>query len=187
MYMIMSGLVELIASKPVEGPLLSHLGGSGDETLCIDLEDSFMLDCPILMPTAVLKDGKLHIDRAAAEDIKQQMSKLLMGRGQEYVTEVRGPGQVIGEVSFTKANQAVAQHQMSARAKEAVVVVELTESSLRASLKQVCAGRMASGCGMFVEAPMLSMFACLLSFLKACYHTLLPCRRVEQNWIVVTT
>eukprot|EP00955_Chlamydomonas_euryale_P079238 363269-Chlamydomonas_euryale.AAC.11 len=53
---------------------------------------------------------------------------MLLGRGEEYVVEVRGPGQVIGELSLDDTR--VTHYMCSARAKTDVVAVKLTEESL---------------------------------------------------------
>lgn len=68
-----------------------------------------------------------------AQELKRRMKSVLIGRQQDYVAEVKGPGQVIGEVSLEKD---VARHKCSARARDNVTVVKLTEESFLKALMQ---------------------------------------------------
>lgn len=67
-------------------------------------------------------DGKLHIDRQQAMEMRRRMAGSLLGENVlvEIVVEVKGPGSVIGEISMDTSTTAV--HRMSARAKGNVTV-----------------------------------------------------------------
>ncbi len=67
-------------------------------------------------------DGKLHIDRQQAMEMRRRMAGSLLGENVlvEIVVEVKGPGSVIGEISMDTSTNAV--HRMSARAKGNVTV-----------------------------------------------------------------
>jgi len=133
-FMIMSGVVEIVSKVPVGA--VSELDSMEDQSFSVDMDESFTLDCTGLAPPQVLplKDGKLHIDRIKAQELKKRMSMLLLGQGREYVVEVKGPGQVIGEVALDKA---AAAHKVSARAKDHVTAVKLTEENFVKALLQM--------------------------------------------------
>ena len=70
--------------------------------------------------------------------------KSLVATGGEYVSEVKGPGQVIGEVGLD--NSTTSTYKQSARARDNVVVVKLTEENYAKALlaaygiDKVCVG-----------------------------------------------
>ncbi|KAG1654806.1 hypothetical protein FOA52_009179 [Chlamydomonas sp. UWO 241] len=156
-YMIMSGVIEMIAThlpvmsterlvKAVSG--LPEPGtGDGDEVLTLELDESFILEFGMQLSSndweEQPRDGKLHITLEQTEALRQRMSDLIMGRGEEYVAEVRGPGQVIGEVGLDGTR--VAHHAWGARAKSEVFAVKLTEDNLLTALTQMCDPLLATG------------------------------------------
>jgi len=133
-FMIMSGVVEIV-TKLNNGVDTSAIDEMEEQSFSVDLDESFTLDCNQLVPAGLdVKDGKLHIDRQKAQELKKRMKNVLLGRQQDYVTEVKGPGQVIGEVSLD--NSEIARHKCSARARDTVTVVKLTEESFLKALMQ---------------------------------------------------
>ncbi|KAJ9518570.1 hypothetical protein QJQ45_018618 [Haematococcus lacustris] len=132
-YMIMAGVVEIITQLSTDVDT-SALDAMEEQSFSVDLDESFTLDCNNVPAGLNVKDGKVHIDKQKAQDLKARMKGLLMGRSEEYVTEVKGPGQVIGEVSGDTS--IVSKHRNSARARDTVVVVKMTEEAFMKALMQ---------------------------------------------------
>uniref|UniRef100_A0A7R9YVV4 cGMP-dependent protein kinase n=1 Tax=Chlamydomonas euryale TaxID=1486919 RepID=A0A7R9YVV4_9CHLO len=134
-FMIMSGVVEMLAARALPKWLCAGAGGGeggegeGEDDLSLDIDESFILEFGVeVPPDSVQKEGKVHFTSEQAAMLRQRMSDMLLGRGEEYVVEVRGPGQVIGELSLDDTR--VTHYMCSARAKTDVVAVKLTEESL---------------------------------------------------------
>lgn len=132
-FMLMSGTVELVCHIETQ-PEQSEEGAVDenhlDNSLTIDLDESLTLDLAeahsLLSGVQQTPDGKVHLDKAKAKDLRRRRVNMALGQTTEYIAGVKGPGQVIGEVSF---EDQVTFHQLSARAKEQVVAVKLTEES----------------------------------------------------------
>eukprot|EP00798_Chlamydomonas_sp_ICE-L_P020276 gene20276-27036_t len=149
-YMIMSGVVEQLpvniknTSKPTD-ILRPHstkqTHGRLAATPCIldlqvDIDDSFLVD--FVKDTAatrpeLMKDGMIHVDRTQAVQLKKRMAGLMHMDENEYVKELKGPGQVLGEVSLNN----IARHKQSARCKGPVTVVTLTEENFMKAMLQM--------------------------------------------------
>ncbi|GLI58969.1 hypothetical protein VaNZ11_000756 [Volvox africanus] len=113
-------------------------GGDHDASFSVDLDESLTLDHPDMgqiTEAMNIVDGKLHIDRQQAIEIRRRMQGSLLGDNAEYVVEVKGPGSVIGEIGMD--NAAAAKHRVSARARGPVTVVKLTEENFFKALLQM--------------------------------------------------
>eukprot|EP00798_Chlamydomonas_sp_ICE-L_P015340 gene15340-21427_t len=159
-YMIMSGVVELITHTRTSdageaGRALEELCSIKDRgsigSLTVDLDDSFNLENETAEETGVVpseSDGKLHISRERADELRKRRKKLMFGDYTEYVVEVKGPGQMCGEVSLDRSFGTqedsrpveVSLHKHSARCKGPVTVVTLTEANFLTALLQVHGG-----------------------------------------------
>ncbi|GLC68350.1 hypothetical protein PLESTF_000681800 [Pleodorina starrii] len=109
-----------------------------DASFSVDLDESLTLDHPDMgqiTEAMNIVDGKLHIDRQQAIEMRRRMQGNLLGDNAEYVVEVKGPGSVIGEIGMD--NAAVAKHRVSARARGPVTVVKLTEENFFKALLQM--------------------------------------------------
>mmetsp|Transcript_7755 Transcript_7755/g.13375 ORF Transcript_7755/g.13375 Transcript_7755/m.13375 type:complete len:206 (+) Transcript_7755:1-618(+) len=156
-FMIMSGVVELTCQL-IKSEELKLPDDAEQQSFSVDMDESFTLcDGDNLMPTGLnIVNGKLHIDRARAEEMKQRMRDVMMARQTEYVTELKGPGQVIGEVGLDKSQ--VARHTHSARARGSVTVVKLTEESfLKALLAQMAETGTTTSANNIEDAELYSM------------------------------
>ncbi|KAI8467317.1 MAG: hypothetical protein J3K34DRAFT_523847 [Monoraphidium minutum] len=135
-YFIMSGTVEVLK---VADP--DHFDGSltqsAEHSFTIDIDESLTLDCANLhagglaAPMGVI-NGRLHIDRNKARDMRMRHRSWMetAAPGREVVVEIKGPGQVVGEVVMEDAPPPC---RYSSRARGDVVALKLTqENYLRA-------------------------------------------------------
>ncbi|MEW5308811.1 MAG: hypothetical protein WDW38_000742 [Sanguina aurantia] len=101
---------------------------ASEDSFDVDLDDSINLEDPgIEKLGAPLVDGKLHLDRRQLTHLRDRTKSAVLGAGSEYVSGVKGPGQVVGEISFDTGCNTV--HRHGARADGPVVVIKLTEEN----------------------------------------------------------
>ncbi|KAG2494526.1 hypothetical protein HYH03_007293 [Edaphochlamys debaryana] len=113
-----------------------------DASFSVDLDESLTLDPTDgegLFPEGMnIIDGKLHIDRQQAIEMRRRMQGQLLGDNAEYVVEVKGPGSVIGEMGLDESTTTT--HRVSARARGPVTVVKLTEENFFKALLAMYGG-----------------------------------------------
>ncbi|KXZ49935.1 hypothetical protein GPECTOR_19g386 [Gonium pectorale] len=132
---------------PPEGGSAGYLPGciDHDASFSVDLDESLTLDHPEgahITEAMNIVDGKLHIDRQQAIEMRRRMQGNLLGDNAEYVVEVKGPGSVIGEIGM---DTATATHRVSARARGPVTVVKLTEENFFKALLALYGGNGGGG------------------------------------------
>uniref|UniRef100_A0A7S3QWW4 cGMP-dependent protein kinase n=1 Tax=Dunaliella tertiolecta TaxID=3047 RepID=A0A7S3QWW4_DUNTE len=140
-FMIMSGAVEIIRRLDNTAGVDANSLDDMEQSFSVDMDESFALEAghELVPPGMDVKNGMLHVNRHKAQELKTRMRALLMGKQEDYVVEVKGPGQVFGEVSL-EPDQAV-QYKYSARARTSkVVVVKLTEEAMLRGLLQQLSG-----------------------------------------------
>ena len=131
-YFIMSGAVEV--TKAVEADHHDRsFGGSAEHSFTIDIDESLTLDCANLHAGALVApagavNGRLHIDRAKARDMRLRHRTWMdaAAPGAEIVVEIKGPGQVVGEVVMEDAPPPCSY---SSRARGDVVALKLTQEN----------------------------------------------------------
>lgn len=142
-YMIMSGLVELTMSKQQHGGASARLAAvadvSGDaeahNSFTFDIDESLTVaDYQALKTGGVDKDGRVHLNRAVAQELTKRRRESILAQNTEYVIGMKGPGQVIGMLQQGPAGDAKSTYTYSARAKDRCLVYKLTEENMWAAL-----------------------------------------------------
>ncbi|GAX78183.1 hypothetical protein CEUSTIGMA_g5625.t1 [Chlamydomonas eustigma] len=146
-YMIISGVVEIVKARAVirqdphrdtlaKGGLMSDAMNveTSVGSMTLDIDESFLLEVGGFTPSTAARDGKLHLHKEHTQQLRERMRALFLGIEEEYVVEVRGPGQVVGELTLSAGRAAC--HRVSARAKEGVVVCRLSVDSFLEALLQ---------------------------------------------------
>lgn len=133
-YFIMSGAVELLEGAPREPtvPTVEEDNAEEEHSFTIDIDESFLLEnAANVAAQAAAMSGRLHIDRKKARDLRQRRKSWLMENNADIVVGLKGPGQVVGEVALELPPPACA---LSARAREEVVALKLTQDSYMRAL-----------------------------------------------------
>ncbi|KAF8069424.1 GRIK2 [Scenedesmus sp. PABB004] len=131
-YFVMSGVVEITKTATLDDAERdASAGASIEQSFTVDLDESLMLDCSLaglgaegLFPSAAV-NGRLHIDRSKARDLRSRQRSYLV-EGSEVVIDVKGPGQVVGEV-FMQDTPPPCRY--SARARGEVLALKLTQEN----------------------------------------------------------
>lgn len=133
-YFIMSGSVELVEAMPAsrdgsdDGS--SNEADDGMHSFTIDVDESLTLGCGelqrILQAGSSVQDGQLHLTRGQARDLRSRRKSWVIDQSMEVISEVLGPGQVVGEVVMEETAPPCGY---SARAKEAVTALQLTRKA----------------------------------------------------------
>lgn len=134
-FFVMSGCVELIREYR-EG----EVGESLEHSFTVDLDESLTLEAMDMGLPADLQiiNGRVHIDRMKAKDLRQQRQSWYREQGADDLIDIRGPGSIVGEVVV---GEDVRLCPYSGRAKEEVTVLKLSQDSyITALVKEAEAG-----------------------------------------------
>ncbi|WIA30403.1 hypothetical protein OEZ86_000488 [Tetradesmus obliquus] len=131
-YFVMSGVVEITKTATADDvERETSAGASIEHSFTVDIDESLMLDCAMgsmaheaLFPAGAV-NGRLHIDRMKARDLRFRQRSCIM-EGAEVVVDVKGPGQVVGEV-FMQDTPPPCRY--SARARGDVLALKLTQEN----------------------------------------------------------
>ncbi|KAF6252984.1 kinase-like domain-containing protein [Scenedesmus sp. NREL 46B-D3] len=131
-YFVMSGVVDITKAATADDvERETSAGASIEHSFTVDIDESLMLDCALgsvahesMFPAGAV-NGRLHIDRLKARDLRFRQRSCIM-EGAEVVIDVKGPGQVVGEV-FMQDTPPPCRY--SARARGDVLALKLTQEN----------------------------------------------------------